>query len=367
MLDAHAVASLLDQFKKLPRRIERPQTFMEVGGYAHSEAICSNFLAFFFDPEGPHGLGGLFLEALLDSVDGPSGEEGFEGNVSVEREATTQAGNRIDILIRAESRAVLIENKIYAAAVNPFDDYAIYLDRLRNENGVAYENKNKILLTLYPSHAGVEYGFVNLTHRELVSAVRSALGHHISEAEPRYLPLLLDFLNTLESFTEGTRMNHEYINLLVERSDEVEEFLKGLSEVRAELKAKVQELEALVDVNSYQNIHTVPWKQDIPLAHYLHIRVFVDILDKRSFVFLDTRLSLSGWEIQIDSRGPEAPKRPELEELLNKLDIEFESDWRCIYPKRFAYDEDLSRVAPVVTEIVDKFSRHYSHRTALRS
>ena len=55
-LDGCAAASLLDKFKDLPDRITRPQTFMEIGGYPHYENVCSNFLAFFLDPAGPHGL-----------------------------------------------------------------------------------------------------------------------------------------------------------------------------------------------------------------------------------------------------------------------------------------------------------------------
>ena len=131
-MDTQAATSLLDEFKKVPGRISRPQTFMEIGGYPHYENVCSNFLAFFFDPEGPHGLGSLFLNALAGSVGIEGVEGGLEGNVSVEREVSTEAGNRIDILIRSDSNAVLIENKIFAAVANPFEDYAAYLRRLKN-------------------------------------------------------------------------------------------------------------------------------------------------------------------------------------------------------------------------------------------
>ena len=48
---------------------------MEIGGYPHYENVCSNFLAFFFNPERPHGLGSLFLDALVGSV----GIESVEG------------------------------------------------------------------------------------------------------------------------------------------------------------------------------------------------------------------------------------------------------------------------------------------------
>src|SRR5215210_3875791 len=120
--DAAEAATLLDEFGKLPDRIERPQTFMVIAGYPHYENVCSNFLAFFFDPEGAHGLGSLFLDALCEALGLEAREIGSGGNVSIRREVNTEAGNRIDILITSDSFAVLIENKIFAAVFNPFDD-----------------------------------------------------------------------------------------------------------------------------------------------------------------------------------------------------------------------------------------------------
>ena len=123
-MDTRAATSLLDEFEGLSGRLSRPQTFMEIGGYPHYENVCSNFLAYFFDPEGPHGLGSLFLDALVGAVGIEGVEGGLGGNVSVEREVFTDAGNRIDLLIKSDSHAVLIENKIFAAVANPFEDYA---------------------------------------------------------------------------------------------------------------------------------------------------------------------------------------------------------------------------------------------------
>jgi hypothetical protein len=355
-LDPHAAASLLDEFRKLPSRIERLQTFMEIGGYPHYENVCSNFLAFFFDPEGPHGLGSLFLDALLGSVSIADEKKNSGGSVSIDREITTEAGNRIDILVKSDSHAVLIENKIYAAAVNPFDDYTAYLNRLKKEDGTPYENKIKILLTLYPSGEGAEWHFVNLTHADFVSAVRSALGDHVLKADTRYLTLMLDFLNTLENLGEGTRMNQGYIKLLAERGDEVEKFLRGIQEVRGELRGKVQRLEALINVEGHQNVEQIPWSPNPNnfLKHFLQHRVHVD---EKSYIVVESVISPSGWEIQIFYRGKVDSSK--LENLPNELEIPAESNGSFIY-NRFAYEEDLSRIAPVVQEIVDKISHELS-------
>jgi hypothetical protein len=55
---------LLADFSKLPRRVERPKTFMEIAGYPHYENVCSDILAFFMDPEESHGLKALVIDAL---------------------------------------------------------------------------------------------------------------------------------------------------------------------------------------------------------------------------------------------------------------------------------------------------------------
>ena len=353
-MDPHAAASLLDRLRKLPRRVERPRTFMEIGGYARSENVCSNLLAFFFDPGAPHGLGSLFLDALLDSSDSAVRETSFGGGVSVTREVVTEAGNRIDILIKADACAVLIENKLFAAVANPFGDYAGYMDRLKDETGAAYEDKVKILLTLYPSNEGREHRFVNLTYADFVGAVRASLGNRLSEAEPRYLPLALDFLNTLENFGKGTRMNQEYRELLAERRGDVEELLEGVNEVRVELREKVKALETSVNTDVDSKVTHIPWKPDLSLVHFLQTRVR---MNERSFIGVQTGVSPGGWEVRIFSRGPGAPKGAELEDLLERLNIGFESDGQGILCRSFDYDQDTSAIAPVVREMAGKISR----------
>lgn len=322
---------------------------MEIARYPHYENVCSNFLAFFFDPAGPHGLGNLFLDALSNSVDIAGGEEGLGGNVSVDREVSTAAGNRIDLLIQSDSHAVLIENKIFAAVANPFEDYAMYLDSLKNENEDAYEDekKIKILLTLYPSREGFDWGFRNLTHADFASAVRSRLGYYVSKVDTRYLMLMLDFLNTLENLGEGTRMNQEFVKLLAERSDEVEKFLTGIKQVRDEARGKIQRLGELIDLKEHRNVPQLPWQPN-PNYYSTYLLQHRVPIDGESYVVIEPAVSPSGWWIQIFYRvSRNTQNHPELETLLNENGIPPEND-PFVHPKRFAYDENLEGIATVV-------------------
>ena len=271
------------------------------------------------------------------------------GNVSVEREVFTGAGNRIDILIKSDTHAVLIENKIFAAVDNPFEDYSGYLDRLKNAEGELYKNKINILLTLYPSGEGSEWGFVNVTHAEFAEAVRSRLGHHVSEADTRYLTLMLDFLNTLENLGEGTRMNQEFIDLLAKRADEVAAFLEGTAEVRSEVKGKAQALQERIDLQSHPGVRVILWQRNPnhQLVHLVHYRVFID---EESYAVVEPFVSPSGWRIRIFYRvSPKSQGHQEMRRLLDEKGIPPESE-DFIRPERFAYDEGLDGVAALVEE-----------------
>jgi len=348
MLVVHAATKLLDDFRALPGRVERPRTFMEIAGYPHYENVCSNILAFFMDPVESHGLGTLVLDALASAGGIVTADEGVGGNVSVEREVSTDAGNRIDIFVESDDRAILIENKIYASANNPFGDYTAYLNR-RTLEGRA---KHKLLLTLYPTNEGSSWHFTNLTYTEFVGEIRSLLGHHIVGADTRYLTMFLDFLNTLENLQKGTRMDQEFVELLAERHEQAESFFYELMSFKEELRTKVQELGALIKVEEYPNvIKQDVWRQKGKLFDILYhdIRVSEDLP-----VVVDTIISPRGWTIRFGLRRGD---RSNLKELLQKLGIPSEEGgWHLFHPARFAYDEDLDQIRPALQDLVDKLA-----------
>ncbi len=340
--------ALLADFRTLPARVGRPPTFMEIAGYPHYENVCSNILVFFLDPEQPHGLGTLMLDALarVGSIVSTSGE-GVGGNVSIEREVITEAGNRIDILIESDAHAIVIENNIRAGINNPFADYSEYLDRLAPED----RDHHRLLLTLSPTEEASEWGFKNFTYTDFVAEIRAMLGQYVAEADTRYLTLLLDFLNTMENLHKETRMNEQFVGFLSERYDEIEALLGEIKTFRDELRRKVRALGALVDVEEYQNVSQWVYREQTSLYDMLghDIRVYDDLP-----VIVDTTIYPSGWEVAVElRRGSGIESR--LSELLRHLDITVE-DERDFVHARFRYDESMERIAPVVQSLVDKFA-----------
>jgi hypothetical protein len=345
-----AASNLLDDFRALPGHVERPRTLMEIAGYPHYENACSNILAFFMDPEESHGLGSLVLEALASAGDIADADEGVGGKVSINREVITDAGNRIDILIESDDRVVLVESKIYASAVNPFDDYADYLDRRFGDRA----NRRKILLTLYPTAEGSRWGFTNLTHEEFVQQIRSLLGRYVSNADARFLLMFLDFLNTLENLRRGTRMDREFVKFLAERHDDVKDLFAHLKRLRTEMREKVQELQTLIDTSQYPSVEAKDlWRADAVAMFdnlYFKIRVAEDLL-----VGIDTHLSPHGWHIQIFPRDKGDPLK--LRALLENLNIPVEEKERFIHTAHFPYDAPLDRIRPVLQDVVDKLAK----------
>lgn len=337
---------LLDDFQALPSRVERPRTFMEIAGYPHYENVCSNILAFFMDPEETHGLGSLVLDALMSVGNNDEAYEVVDGNVSVEREVNTDKG-RIDILITSDDYAILIENKIHAGANNPFDDYSTYLDHIANGR-----EKHKFLLTLYPTNAGSNWDFTNLTHEKFVEQIRSMLGHYVPSADTRHLTIFLDYLNTLENFQRGSRMDQKLVKFLAERSNDIGDLFADLKRLRIEMREKVQKLQTLTETSQYQSVKEGLWRGDISTMSdvlYQDIHVAKDLP-----VFIDTIVSPHGWEIQIFVRRRGNPSK--LKDLLQRLEIPFEDGSRFIHPARFAYDEDLNQIRPIVQELIDKLA-----------
>lgn len=104
-------------------------TFMEILKVNNREIPFANLLAFFFRPNKEHGLGTLFIDSFLDTVQlDISDREDKHKSVEVHVEKKTDNGNRIDILIITETLVICIEFKINHHLNNPLEDYKNFID-----------------------------------------------------------------------------------------------------------------------------------------------------------------------------------------------------------------------------------------------
>ena len=350
--------NLLGEFQRLPPRPKRLPTLMEVAGYPHYENVCSNILGFFFHPRKPHGLGTLFLDALARIGDIQDQEE-VGSNVSVSREATTKTGKRIDLLIESDSHAILIENKIDSGVDNPFAEYAAHLDSLEPVG----RSKHKFLLTLRPYPKDVGHDFKKITHDELVKKIRALLGDYVAGADTRYLTFLLDFLNTLDDLQGGMVMDPEFLDFLKSHGDDVERLLIRIRAFKQELRNKVEQLAASIDVGSYRNVERKFWggqfwgKEDN--GSLFDMLVHDISLASGLVVGVDTVITTSGWSsAQIFVRRGGNKADLELRNLLQRLKIPIQKikGKRLIHPTHCEYGADFGRIAEVVEDVVRKLA-----------
>ena len=192
-----------------PRFAEWQPTFFSIAGIAHKELPLSNTYAFFFRSQNPHGLGKLFTLALLDIVRSklPSTQVlTFDREVRASREHPMKLGQWLDLLVhdgptdtslQGASFALLIENKVNHRLHNNLENY---WDSVK---GVAC--KIGVVLGTRPEQPETPWLFI--PHWELGRAIEARLGHFIGQANPRYLPVLLHFLEHLTHMSDSNHSN----------------------------------------------------------------------------------------------------------------------------------------------------------------
>lgn len=337
---------LLDAFKNLSSPIKDP-TFMEIAGYPHYENVCSNILAFYFQPDAAHGLSDLCLKALMSlALDYEP-----QSNVTVEREVVTKAGNRIDILIQSDTHLIAIENKIYHTAVNPFHDYVSFLQQQRS-----HRKLTMFLLSLY-SIVGDQnlHGFIPIRYSDFFSKLRPLMGDYLIGANPKFLISLTDFIETIENLMRGSAMDESVINLFNERGSEIVTLLEEVNKFKAELRKKVSELGSLIDFqNKPVEIKQWHWRKEQALFDFLVHDIY---LTNNFVIAVDCALTAEGWKIMaFDRKGDLQRVRALFDRLQIPLKDGFDGGKRLEHPTMYPYNEPLTTIQLVAQDWIDKIA-----------
>lgn len=206
-------------------------------------------------------MGTLWIKSLINSIEDVHKNKNSDNDSSlplipyynindiyVEREVYVYENKRLDLLIKAKTFAICIENKINAGIYNPLDIYKKYM-----ENEFKDMERLCIVLSLYPvkdTKKLEENSFLNITYSQLFKSVKKNLGEYVLNAKSECITFMLDFIKTLsnmngnisEQETEFFKNNKKQIDELIERYNnyksvqwdnmltEVEELCKKLSE-----------------------------------------------------------------------------------------------------------------------------------------
>jgi len=199
------------------------RTYLEIIKAHEREVIIANLLAYFFRPNEDHGLGDVFIRALLgtkyyelDTLKNPANnntkgelkallgksvriEEFRHAKVKVE-ESGNEDKKRLDILISTKSYAIGIEFKINHALNNPLKTYQDMISR-------RYSKEKMILIVLTPYKKilegevdydeSTEFKQVILSH--FIKNLKDLLANSQYSMEVNQWFYLRDFIQTIEN------------------------------------------------------------------------------------------------------------------------------------------------------------------------
>jgi hypothetical protein len=228
--------SLLLKYQTLPR-IRRSATFMEIAGYPHYENVCSNILKFFLEPAEEHGFGNLLLKAFLKMA----GKELLSApdQATISREYQTEQGTRIDLVVNTDVVILGIENKIYHWEANDFNIYARTLDALGADKEVI---KAVLCLEIDPCQAEPSGGFVRYTYLQLWFHVRELMGHHLQQANPKWISYLNDFMETTIRLTGETQEEQAVADFFAQHHDLVERLVMDRQRILDRLSRTIRNI-----------------------------------------------------------------------------------------------------------------------------
>jgi hypothetical protein len=240
--DITALQQLINDFNSLKIKERSGLTFLEIAKCPHLENVWSNILAFYLNPNNEHN----FFDFILNSVFETAGEKttinNFK-NIRVRTEYPTEKGNRIDIVVFADTFVLGIENKVDAALYNDLEDYSNTIESLaKPQNLQAY----KIVLSKYRNN--VSDGFVNITYSDLIKNIKNKIGNYTAYSDTKYLIFLFDFLKNIENNINSQSMadNLEVINFFHNNIEKVNKLLEYHNKLNKDLEQKLNGIHAAI-------------------------------------------------------------------------------------------------------------------------
>jgi hypothetical protein len=211
---------LIQQIKELAKpRVER--NIFSIGGRGHYENPITDILAFFINPNEEHGFGTLFLQSLFESaiVVPPI----LQVSAPPCREQYSNQGNSLDLVVEGDDWVLVVENKVWHQAVNPFDDYVQFARAY-------YKGKTPYFILLSVREEMPPTGWRNVTWRTYVDQLKKNVGAYLTTAgNVKWHVIMREFLLNVESECGDESMSDariEFVRSNYEAIQEMNEMLK---------------------------------------------------------------------------------------------------------------------------------------------
>lgn len=219
------LSSWLSKCKDVPPKRLRQRTLLDIVGINLRENSWSDIYAYFFNPKEKHKLGRLFIDTFNTVIEQKSGQKPLRlESFTITREKVNDDKKRMDLLIKNEEEAIIIENKVHAKLNNNLSSYW---------NSVKVPNKRGIVLSLckikIPNE--VKDNFINITHKEFVDEIVKKIPAYFQFADSKSLLLLQEFIKNL--YNETYAMNEEELKFYYSLDNR--EKINRLSEIRSNI------------------------------------------------------------------------------------------------------------------------------------
>lgn len=218
-INLKALQTFLNQ-NDIPIIKGKPKTFLGIAKQPHYENVLSNMYAFYFDVNEVHKVKDLFIKSLIELINASTlakDDVVFETflNYDIITEYGTKNQKRIDILLKNNEQAIIIENKVFHELNNDLDEYY-------NEIKVPY--KMGIVLSLYPISDIKHPRFINITHLQLVNQIMQNLGNYLLHANDKYIVFLKDFCQNIINLSHPV-MEKESIQFYYKNQQEINQLV----------------------------------------------------------------------------------------------------------------------------------------------
>ncbi|MCB9233370.1 MAG: PD-(D/E)XK nuclease family protein [Bacteroidia bacterium] len=338
---------MLKQFSDLPTHATQEPTLQEISGYPHYENVASNILAFFLDSEAGHKLGSLLAEAVLSCLPGEF-QEAPSYSGEVEREASTDKNQRLDIVFRTDKYLIGIENKIFHWVANDLQHYRDYFKGTIKGEQVEWLG---IVLSPKPlsgndAQKAIDAGFHTITYEELGKKVYSLIGAKLSQANLKYTTYLTDLFQSIENLSLNT-MNQQMIEFFATHKEALNTLFEEKARLDKEIKGKVLALSELMGEQGAES-ECRKWI----------FRSFCLVFDlSKHGIAIDTILEADGWRINVFFRGNEGNNK-NIPEFLRERGFQAPQNEKSPYNTRWcpfqaSYSADLSVVKEVLEKILE--------------